>query len=361
MYEDLDQIARLRLNKEVERISRQTLERVREIQGECAVRAGSSGVRSGQQEASIAREKIDGAEAMVRAFFGIWVDLIKQRKGHISRPDVTFITGKVDGYANTQKGHLHRSFSQQRMGAVSNLLTEEAGRRMYAVAADVRRDLEIMAQEYEAFPNVAINEKERGMQRQPKRRFSPGRRVLVGHQSRPGKIVTVDERPGDMGEFRHIVAMDHDGQQKPVLGCDLQAFPGLDEDLTHGYPPTPVASSVFQGDQIINYGPVGAVGRNAQGVINTHEQRTDNRQLVDLQVLAAQLEQLRAEYRKTATSREDDKQLALLGEAADAAEKGDDKGVASILAQAGKGILEMAKEIGTDVVAKVIAELAKTS
>ena len=54
---------------------------------------------------------------------------------------------------------------------------------MYAVAATVRRDLEIMAWEYEAFPNVVVTEKERSMPQQPKRRFSPGRRVLVGHQS----------------------------------------------------------------------------------------------------------------------------------------------------------------------------------
>jgi hypothetical protein len=38
---------------------------------------------------------------------------------------------------------------------------------------------------------------------------------------------------------------------------------------------------------------------------------------------------LRAEFRKVATTREDDKQLALLGDAAEAAEKGDETGVAS--------------------------------
>jgi len=230
---------------------------------------------------------------------------------------------------------------------------------MYSVAATVRRDLEIMAREYEAFPNVVVTEKERGMSQQPKRRLSPGRRVLVGHQSRPGTIVSVDHQPSDMGEFRHIVAMDPDGQTKPVLGCDLQPFPKLDEDLHQESPSTPAASSVIHGDQIINYGPVGAVGRYAQGVINTNDRWDAIGQMADLKVLAVQLEQLRTEYRKTATSREDDKQIALLGDAADAAEKGDNKGVASILARTGKGVLKMAKDIGTDVVAKVIVEIMK--
>jgi hypothetical protein len=356
MYEDLNQIAQLMLNKEIESISRQTLENVKEMQNEYATLMGSTGVRSGQQEASIARAKIVGAEEMVRALFRVWVDLIKRRKGHISRPDVAFIASKVDAYASTKRGHLHRAFSEQRMGAVTSLVTEEAGRRMYAVATAVRRDLEIMARVDEAFPNVVVTEKERSMSQQPKRRFSPGRRVLVGHQSRPGTIVSVDHQPSDMGEFRHIVAMDPDGQTKPVLGCDLQPFPGLDEDLP---PSTPAASSVIHGDQIINYGPVGSVGRHAQGVIHAHDHREAIGQMVDLQVLAVQLEQLRTEYRKTATSREDDKQIALLGDAADAAEKGDDKGVASILARTGKDVLKMAKDLGTDVVAKVIVEIMK--
>lgn len=229
---------------------------------------------------------------------------------------------------------------------------------MYAVAASLRMDLEIMVREFEAFPNIATREREASMTQQPKRRFSPGRRVLVGLQSRPGKVVTVDDQPTVMGEFRHVVAMDADGQVKEVLGCDLQAFPGLDEDLSHKQP-LPVAGSVFHGDQIINFGTAGAIGNSAQGVVNLHEQSTSVEQQVDLQVLAIQLEQLRTEFRKTASSREDDKQLALLGEAAEAAENGDGKSVASTLTRVGKGVLNLAKDIGTEVAAKVIAEMIK--
>jgi hypothetical protein len=76
-------------------------------------------------------------------------------------------------------------------------------------------------------------------------------------------------------------------------------------------------------------------------------------------VLAVELERLRTEYRKVASSREDDKQVALLGNAAEEAEKGNGGGLATILSKAGTGVLKVAKDIGTDVAAKVIVELMK--
>ena len=79
----------------------------------------------------------------------------------------------------------------------------------------------------------------------------------------------------------------------------------------------------------------------------------------DLKVLAVELERLRTEYRKVASSREDDKQVALLGNAAEEAEKGNGGGLATILSKAGTGVLKVAKDIGTDVAAKVIVELMK--
>jgi hypothetical protein len=353
MYEDLEQIAKLRLGKERESISKQTNDRVKEAQHECAALTNSSGMRSGQHDASIGRLQIDGAERLVRKFSEIWIHLIKQRRGRISHNDIAFVMGKIDPYARTQKGHLHKTFSHQRMGAVVNLLTQEAEMRMHATAADIRRDLQIMVREYDAFPNRTSDEMEYRMAQMPKTRFSPGRRVLVGRQSRPGTILSVDDQPSNMGEFRHMVTLDREGQTIAVLGCDLQALPGLDEDLTAQ------KSTTFNGDQIINYGPVGAVGRGAQGVVNVSDRLTGTEQGVDFQLLAAQLEKLRNEYRKTAASREDDKQVALLAGAADAAEKGDGKSVASLLAQTGHGVLKMAKDVGTDVVAKIIGELIK--
>lgn len=155
MYEDLNEIATLRFNKELESISSQTREKVRAMQSEYAALINSSGVRSGHQETAIGRAQIEGSERLVRTLFEIWVNLVKRRNGHISRSDVDFVAKKLEGFAQTQKGHLHSAFSSQRMGAVVNLLTEEAGTRLYAATANARRDLAIMAREHELFPPSA--------------------------------------------------------------------------------------------------------------------------------------------------------------------------------------------------------------
>ncbi|MFZ0912494.1 MAG: hypothetical protein WBQ76_11825 [Candidatus Korobacteraceae bacterium] len=124
-------------------------------------------------------------------------------------------------------------------------------------------------------------------------------------------------------------------------------------------PLAPSTGPVFHGDQINNYGQVGAIGRHSQGVVNVQERWKGIEQDTDLKVLAVELERLRTEYRKVASSREDDKQVALLGNAAEEAEKGNGGGVATILSKAGTGVLKVAKDIGTDVAAKVIVELMK--
>jgi hypothetical protein len=152
MYEDLEQIAQLKFGKAIESISSETRETVAEMENRYAALAGSSGIRSGQQIASIGRAQIDGAERLVNALFQIWIELVKRRRGHIAREDVTFIANKVDGYARSQKGHLHKAFTLRRTAAVLDLLTQQAEMRMQAVAANARRELEIMVREHEAFP-----------------------------------------------------------------------------------------------------------------------------------------------------------------------------------------------------------------
>jgi hypothetical protein len=109
------------------------------------------------------------------------------------------------------------------------MMTEEAGRRMYAVAGRARTDLEIMVREYEAFPKKTREGSQ--MEKTPKARFGPGRRVLVGRQSRPGTVISVADLPGEMGQFRHEIRYDQDGSTSGVMGCDILALPGIDEDL----------------------------------------------------------------------------------------------------------------------------------
>ena len=228
MYEDLEQIAQLKFGKEMESISGQTREKVTATQSEYAARAPFPDARSGPHEAAIGQVYIDGAERLVRALCITWVNLIRQRKGHNARSDVEFIAGKVSECARKQKGHLETVFRERRMGPARIGVTHKAETRMRAVAIEMRRDLEIMAREHEAFPDKSVKERGQRMTPTPKRIFSPGRRVLVGLGSRPGTIVSVDEQPSVMGEFRHIVKMDNDGRTEEVLGCDIQGFPRSD-------------------------------------------------------------------------------------------------------------------------------------
>jgi len=198
MHEDLNQIAQLKFNKEIEDISKQTREKVIEMQGEYAALSGVSGVRSGQQEASICRAYIDGAERSVLSLFQIWVDLIRQRQGHLLRRDIAFIVDKVEGYARTKNGHLHKVFAQRRIGGIVNLMTQEAERRMYAVVAHIRRDLEIMVREHEAFPNPTIVKQEvpHTLDEQTSRR-------ITRHSANVLNILIAS--PSDVNEEREIV------------------------------------------------------------------------------------------------------------------------------------------------------------
>ena len=122
--------------------------------------------------------------------------------------------------------------------------------------------------------------------------------------------------------------------------------------------PSQNQSPIVHGDHIVNYGQAGAIGRHSQGIVNGQhwEQIRDE---IDLPVLATELELLRTEYRKVAQSREDDKQIALLADATDEAERGNGMSVLQILSNAGPSVLKMARDLGTDVAAKLIAELMK--
>jgi hypothetical protein len=190
VYEDLRQIAQLKFNKEMEFISKQTREKVKELQNKYAVLTGSSGTRSGPHEASIGRTQIDGSERLVRALFKIWVDLIERRNGHISRQDIAHITGIIDGYARTQIGHLKKSFSERRMGAVVNLLSEEAEIKLQGTASSLRGDLEIMVREHEAFPKDNVGEER-----------------MEAHMTRRSAIVLsiLIASPSDVKEEREVV------------------------------------------------------------------------------------------------------------------------------------------------------------
>jgi hypothetical protein len=116
------------------------------------------------------------------------------------------------------------------------------------------------------------------------------------------------------------------------------------------------AAPVIHGDQINNYGQAGALGRYATGTINYQQQWTAIEDQVDLVTLARELEQIRVQVQKNASSRSDFAQLGVLAEAEEHAEKHEGSKILETLSKAGTGLLGVAKDIGTDLAAKVIAK-----
>jgi len=248
MYEDLEQIAKLKFGREIESISLQTRERVKEMQNEYAALTGSSGVRSGQHEASIGRAQIHGAERLLRALFQIWVDLLNKRNGHISRADIAFITNKVDGCASTKKADLHTAFSQQRMGAVVNVLTQEAEMRMHAVAADARCELEIMVREHEAFPMNS-----RVVTKQPQTGSLDKEDKHTRHTAEVLNVLIAS--PSDVNEERAVVERAlHDWNASHFSGAGIMLNPVKWE--SHAYPASGDRPQAIINRQIVESGDI---------------------------------------------------------------------------------------------------------
>jgi hypothetical protein len=206
----------------------------------------SAGIRSGQHDAQLGRIRIESIEKIARALYEIWVDLIERRNGRIQRSDIPFILDKVDEFVKAQTVHLNNAFERQGeagVGAgVSQLLAQEAAQRMYAVSANLRRDLEIMVRENEALPRTST--KEASMSKTPSR-YSVGRRVLFGMTNRPGIVKSVSNVPGQMGEFVHQLQDERTEEVLPVLGCDIRPFPSLDEDLQVNRPTIHIENSTI--------------------------------------------------------------------------------------------------------------------
>lgn len=118
--------------------------------------------------------------------------------------------------------------------------------------------------------------------------------------------------------------------------------------------------AVVYGDQINNYGTVGAIGQNSVGTVKEFHQcwqRIESR--VDLAKLAAELGILRSELARSAIAPDDYAQLALVAQAEKDANSSDGPGVMKTLSRVAKTVFETAERIGTDLAAKVIVEAAK--
>jgi len=114
--------------------------------------------------------------------------------------------------------------------------------------------------------------------------------------------------------------------------------------------------AIIHGDQYINYGQAGAIGPHSAGTLNYQQQWGAIQNQVDLSALAVELEQLKKHVKQTASSTEDFRQLAILSEAEESAKRQNGGKVLEVLSKAGKGLLDVAKEISKDLAAKMIAK-----
>ena len=227
MHEELNQLATLKLSGETERRTRQMREKLIEAQNEYASKAAAN-VISGPHQKALAQIRIDCSVDLTREFAKIWMGLVRQKNnGSLQRKDVPVLTDKIQKFGETQLQHLRAAIGQQRSGAATNYLLELADIQMHAVVADLRRELRIAVEEHEAFS--ATHQKEVQMQPAPKI-YSIGRRVLVGRQRRPATVTFCDDKPSQMGDFRHEVLYD-DGQAGAVMSMDIIPFPATDDDL----------------------------------------------------------------------------------------------------------------------------------
>ena len=102
------------------------------------------------------------------------------------------------------------------------------------------------------------------MKQLPKKRFSVGRRVLLGLGMQPATVQSVADVPSTLGEYVHEVLVDGDPAMRRVLGSQLQPVPALDEDLRGRRPAIHIQNSNVAN---LNVGSqVGIINANLQTI-----------------------------------------------------------------------------------------------
>jgi hypothetical protein len=120
---------------------------------------------------------------------------------------------------------------------------------------------------------------------------------------------------------------------------------------------TGVGKTIIHGSQYNVFGGhVAAIGSHSTGTISFQQQWTAIQNEIDLTTLTGELEQLRKHLQQSAASGSDYQQLSLLAEAEEHARKRDGSKTMEVLSKIGKGALDVAKDIGTEIAAKVIAK-----
>jgi hypothetical protein len=106
--------------------------------------------------------------------------------------------------------------------------------------------------------------------------------------------------------------------------------------------------SVVHGDQNINYGHAGAIGRQSVGTINYQQQWGAIQNQVDLGTLVEQFDQAIQEKRHSASSSEDYQELGLLAQAKEHAEKRDGSKLLETLTKIGQSVVPVLAKAGAE-------------
>lgn len=149
MYEELEQVARLRIDKAIEKLLREYAERNRRMQGEYAARGL---VRSGMAVQAIIDSFSQLLEGMCGEIAGTWLDLIMRSDRRLTEEAIRFIMQKVDDAAEKQ---VKARLANRRP---DDLLTpsyweQQLSMKKAGIVGAIRRDLEIQRGEQALFPS----------------------------------------------------------------------------------------------------------------------------------------------------------------------------------------------------------------
>src|SRR5947209_8425866 len=141
MYEELEQLANLKLGKAIERLSRENATRMSGIVQDYTRRGLS---RSGVLEGAKLRSQLQMVRELCQEIHRVWLELILAVDKVLSEQSVAFIAGKVLDASIYQAENIRKNLNNQLSTAAAAQLTRQVDREITAVVANVRRDLEIL-------------------------------------------------------------------------------------------------------------------------------------------------------------------------------------------------------------------------
>jgi hypothetical protein len=151
MYEDLQPLANLKINKAIEHFTQEMQRQVIETNHQMAAKGS---LLSGGAETAKFNIRTSAIESICRTIDNTWVELITKRNHSLTRDDLTFIMQQVENFAFAQANNLGFVTANVPGGPVvpATYWMEQADTKMRKLAGDIRRDLEIRFREQQAFP-----------------------------------------------------------------------------------------------------------------------------------------------------------------------------------------------------------------